>query len=51
MHGTVAGHHAKVEHPVELHHAIQLLIDATVTRLAAAWSCQVRWHRGPRCVP
>jgi phenylalanyl-tRNA synthetase alpha chain len=32
-------------------HAIQLLVDAAVTSLAAAWNCQVRWHRGPRVVP
>jgi phenylalanyl-tRNA synthetase alpha chain len=31
-------------------HAIQLLIDAAVTRLAATWSCQVRHHPGPRIV-
>jgi phenylalanyl-tRNA synthetase alpha chain len=32
-------------------HAIQLLIDAAVARLAAAWNCQVRWHQGSRVVP
>ena len=32
-------------------HAIQLLVDAAVARLAAAWGCQVRRHRGPRVVP
>jgi phenylalanyl-tRNA synthetase alpha chain len=37
--------------PAEGVHAIQLLIDAAVTSLAAAWNCQVRWHRGPRVVP
>ena len=37
--------------PRQGHHAIQLLVDAAVARLAAAWNCQVRWHRGPRVVP
>jgi phenylalanyl-tRNA synthetase alpha chain len=37
--------------PTKGDHAIQLLIDAAVTSLAAAWNCQVRWHRGPRVVP
>jgi phenylalanyl-tRNA synthetase alpha chain len=32
-------------------HAIQLLVDAAVARLAVAWGCQVRRHRGPRVVP
>jgi phenylalanyl-tRNA synthetase alpha chain len=32
-------------------HAIQLLVEAAATTLAAAWGCQVRWHRGPRVVP
>jgi phenylalanyl-tRNA synthetase alpha chain len=32
-------------------HAIQLLVEAAVARLAVAWGCQVRWHRGPRVVP
>ena len=36
--------------PAEGDHAIQLLIDAAVTSLAAL-NCQVRWHRGPRTVP
>jgi hypothetical protein len=36
--------------PGQGHHAIQLLIDAAVARLAATWYCQVRWHRGPRVV-
>jgi phenylalanyl-tRNA synthetase alpha chain len=31
-------------------HAIQLLIDAAVAGLAAAWNCQVRRHQGPRLV-
>jgi phenylalanyl-tRNA synthetase alpha chain len=37
-------------HPAEGAHAVQLLIEAAVTSLAEAWSCQVRWHRGPRVV-
>jgi phenylalanyl-tRNA synthetase alpha chain len=37
--------------PTEGGHAIQLLVDAAVTSLAAVWNCQVRWHRGPRVVP
>jgi phenylalanyl-tRNA synthetase alpha chain len=37
--------------PGEGDHAIQFLIDAAVASLAAAWNCQVRWHRGPRVVP
>jgi phenylalanyl-tRNA synthetase alpha chain len=37
--------------PTEGGHAIQRLIDVAVTSLAAAWNCQVRWHRGPRIVP
>ena len=37
--------------PTQGVHAIQLLVDAAVASLAAAWSCQVRWHRGPRVVP
>jgi phenylalanyl-tRNA synthetase alpha chain len=32
-------------------HAMQRLVNAAVAALAAAWSCQVRWHRGPRVVP
>jgi phenylalanyl-tRNA synthetase alpha chain len=32
-------------------HATQLLVDAAAARLAAAWGCQVRRHRGPRVVP
>lgn len=35
--------------PGEGAHAIQLLVAAAAT-LAAAWGCQVRWHRGPRVV-
>jgi phenylalanyl-tRNA synthetase alpha chain len=31
-------------------HAIQLLIDAAVARLTAAWDCQIRRHHGPRVV-
>jgi hypothetical protein len=37
--------------PPKVLHAIQLLIDAAVTSLAAACNCQLRWHRGPRIVP
>jgi len=32
-------------------HAIQLLVDRAVGVLARAWSCEVRWCRGPRVVP
>jgi phenylalanyl-tRNA synthetase alpha chain len=32
-------------------HALQSLVDAAVTRLAAVWRCEVQWHRGPRIVP
>ena len=37
--------------PDQGRHAIQLLVDAAVARLATAWSCQVHWQRGPRVVP
>ena len=37
--------------PAQGRHAIQLLVDAAAAALAAAWGCQVRWHRGPRVVP
>jgi phenylalanyl-tRNA synthetase alpha chain len=37
--------------PADGAHAVQLLIEAAVTALAEAWSCRVRWHRGPRVVP
>jgi phenylalanyl-tRNA synthetase alpha chain len=37
--------------PTQGGHAIQLLVDAAAAALAAAWGCQVRWHRGPRVVP
>ena len=37
--------------PRQGRHAIQLLAEAAVDGLAAAWPCQVRWHRGPRVVP
>jgi phenylalanyl-tRNA synthetase alpha chain len=37
--------------PGQGRHAIQLLVDAAAASLAAAWGCQVRWHRGPRVVP
>jgi phenylalanyl-tRNA synthetase alpha chain len=37
--------------PRQGRHAIQLLAEAAAAGLAAAWPCQVRWHRGPRVVP
>ena len=32
-------------------HAIQILIDRAVEALSRAWSCEVRWCRGPKVVP
>lgn len=32
-------------------HAIQILVDRAVGALARAWSCEVRWCRGPDVVP
>ena len=32
-------------------HAIQLLTDRAVAALSGAWSCEVRWCRGPKIVP
>jgi phenylalanyl-tRNA synthetase alpha chain len=32
-------------------HAIQILIDRAVEALSRAWSCEVRWCRGPEVVP
>ena len=32
-------------------HAIQILTDRAVEALARAWSCEVRWCRGPEVVP
>jgi phenylalanyl-tRNA synthetase alpha chain len=32
-------------------HAIQILADRAVEALARAWSCEVRWCRGPAVVP
>ena len=32
-------------------HAIQVLADRAVEALARAWSCEVRWCRGPEVVP
>jgi phenylalanyl-tRNA synthetase alpha chain len=32
-------------------HAIQLLVDRAVEVLSRAWSCEVRWCRGPKIVP
>jgi len=37
--------------PAEGPHAIQLLIGRAVAELSRAWSCEVRWCRGPRVVP
>jgi len=37
--------------PAEGPHAIQLLIGRAVAELSRAWSCDVRWCRGPRIVP
>ena len=37
--------------PGEGPHAIQLLIDRAVEALSRAWSCEVRWCRGPKVVP
>ena len=37
--------------PGEGRHAIQILIDRAVEALARAWSCEVRWCRGPKVVP
>jgi len=37
--------------PAEGPHAIQLLVDRAVDALCRAWSCEVRWCRGPRIVP
>ena len=32
-------------------HAIQILTDRAVAALSRAWSCEVRWCRGPKIVP
>ena len=37
--------------PAEGPHAIQVLINGAVEALARAWSCEVRWCRGPKVVP
>ena len=37
--------------PREGPHAIQIIIDRAVEALARAWSCEVRWCRGPKVVP
>lgn len=37
--------------PAEGPHAIQVLINRAVEALARAWSCEVRWCRGPKVVP
>jgi phenylalanyl-tRNA synthetase alpha chain len=36
--------------PADGPHAIQLLVEAAVAALAAAWGCEVRWCRGPSVV-
>ena len=37
--------------PGEGAHAIQILLDRVVEALSRAWSCEVRWCRGPKVVP
>jgi phenylalanyl-tRNA synthetase alpha chain len=37
--------------PQEGPHGIQILIDRAVEALSHAWSCEVRWCRGPKVVP
>ncbi len=37
--------------PAEGSHAIQILTDRAVAALSRAWSCEVRWCRGPKIVP
>ncbi len=37
--------------PAEGPHAIQVLINQAVEALSRAWSCEVRWCRGPKVVP
>ena len=37
--------------PGEGPHAIQILLDRAVEALSRAWSCEVRWCRGPKVVP
>jgi len=37
--------------PADGPHAIQILVNQAVEGLARAWSCEVRWCRGPRVVP
>jgi len=37
--------------PAEGPHAIQVLIGQAAERLSGAWTCEVRWCRGPRIVP
>ena len=37
--------------PAEGPHAIQILTDRAVAALSRAWSCEVRWCRGPKIVP
>jgi len=37
--------------PGEGPHALQILVDRAVEALSRAWSCEVRWCRGPKVVP
>ena len=37
--------------PAEGSHAIQILTDRAAAALSRAWSCEVRWCRGPKIVP
>ena len=37
--------------PAEGPHAIQALTDRAAAALSRAWSCEVRWCRGPKIVP
>jgi len=40
-----------LSNPGEGPHAIQILVERAVEALARAWSCEVRWCRGPEVVP
>ena len=37
--------------PAEGPHAIQILAERAAGALSRAWSCEVRWCRGPKVVP
>ena len=37
--------------PAEGPHALQIVADRAVAALSRAWSCEVRWCRGPKIVP